>query len=403
MWTETVESAPGTVTQVRGTRPGADPLRQDHRHRGDPRRPRHQGRADRRAARGRAHGRRGRLLRGRHRPSFPHPARGEEPLRPDRRDRRLRDDRPRPARGAEPVRAVPRRPRPRRRPAPPSSPAWRARARCSSRSRRSSRRPRSARRAAPSSAGTRTGSPWCWPCSRPMAACGSACTTSTSTSPAACASPSRRRTSPPRPRSSPPCPARRCRPTRSISARSASRARSGPVAQAPARLKEAAKLGFAQRRRARTPAARDGRAAAPGAASIGHIADLVAGDRRRASARRRPRAAAPRRVTRRRLRGAIQRATRLRAAPLIHPVDASQAASPCPFSVLDLVVIGVVVISALLAAVRGFTREVLAIVAWVAAAAAAWFLHPPAAALSPSSTSPTTRSRSSRRSAASSS
>ena len=47
-----------------------------------------------------------------------------------------------------------------------------------------------------------------------------------------------------------------------------------------------------------------------------------------------------------------------------------------PVSVLDLVVIGVVVISALLAAVRGFTREVLAIVAWVAAAAAAWFLHP---------------------------
>ncbi|HEY8382449.1 MAG TPA: CvpA family protein [Microvirga sp.] len=47
-----------------------------------------------------------------------------------------------------------------------------------------------------------------------------------------------------------------------------------------------------------------------------------------------------------------------------------------PFSVLDLVVLGVVVISALLAAVRGFTREVLAIVAWVAAAAAAWYLHP---------------------------
>ena len=47
-----------------------------------------------------------------------------------------------------------------------------------------------------------------------------------------------------------------------------------------------------------------------------------------------------------------------------------------PFSVLDLVVLGVVVVSALLAAVRGFTREVLAIVAWAAAAAAAWFLHP---------------------------
>jgi membrane protein required for colicin V production len=47
-----------------------------------------------------------------------------------------------------------------------------------------------------------------------------------------------------------------------------------------------------------------------------------------------------------------------------------------PVSILDLVVIGVVIISALLAAVRGFTREVLAIVAWVAAAAVAWYLHP---------------------------
>ena len=47
-----------------------------------------------------------------------------------------------------------------------------------------------------------------------------------------------------------------------------------------------------------------------------------------------------------------------------------------PVSILDLVVIGVVVISALLASVRGFTREVLAIVAWVTAAAAAWVLHP---------------------------
>ena len=61
-----------------------------------------------------------------------------------------------------------------------------------------------------------------------------------------------------------------------------------------------------------------------------------------------------------------------------------------PFTVLDLVVIGVVLISALLAAVRGFTREVLAIVAWVAAAAAAWFLHPPSCPTS-SSTSTTTR------------
>jgi membrane protein required for colicin V production len=47
-----------------------------------------------------------------------------------------------------------------------------------------------------------------------------------------------------------------------------------------------------------------------------------------------------------------------------------------PVSILDLVVLGVVLISALLAAVRGFTREVLAIVAWAAAAAGGWFLHP---------------------------
>lgn len=44
--------------------------------------------------------------------------------------------------------------------------------------------------------------------------------------------------------------------------------------------------------------------------------------------------------------------------------------------ILDLVVLGVILISGLLAAVRGFTREVLAIAAWVAAAAAALLLHP---------------------------
>lgn len=47
-----------------------------------------------------------------------------------------------------------------------------------------------------------------------------------------------------------------------------------------------------------------------------------------------------------------------------------------PFSVLDLVVLGIVVVSALLAAVRGVTREVLAIIAWVVAAAVAWSAHP---------------------------
>ena len=45
-------------------------------------------------------------------------------------------------------------------------------------------------------------------------------------------------------------------------------------------------------------------------------------------------------------------------------------------TILDLIVIGAVVLSALLAAVRGFTREVLSIASWVAAAVAAWSLHP---------------------------
>ena len=46
-----------------------------------------------------------------------------------------------------------------------------------------------------------------------------------------------------------------------------------------------------------------------------------------------------------------------------------------PFTVLDLVVIGVVLISALLAALRGFTREVLAIGSWVAAAIVAYLTY----------------------------
>lgn len=47
-----------------------------------------------------------------------------------------------------------------------------------------------------------------------------------------------------------------------------------------------------------------------------------------------------------------------------------------PVTILDLVVIGVVLISALLAAVRGLTREVLAIASWGAAAVVAWVFHP---------------------------
>ncbi len=53
-------------------------------------------------ARGRAHGRRRALLRGRARLSVPHPARRQEPVRRHRRDRRVRDVRRRPARGRNP-------------------------------------------------------------------------------------------------------------------------------------------------------------------------------------------------------------------------------------------------------------------------------------------------------------
>jgi membrane protein required for colicin V production len=44
-------------------------------------------------------------------------------------------------------------------------------------------------------------------------------------------------------------------------------------------------------------------------------------------------------------------------------------------SYLDLGVIGVVLVSAILSLMRGFTREVLAIGSWLAAAAAAYYLH----------------------------
>lgn len=45
-------------------------------------------------------------------------------------------------------------------------------------------------------------------------------------------------------------------------------------------------------------------------------------------------------------------------------------------SYLDLGLIAVVLISALLSTLRGFTREVLAIASWAAAAIAAYYLHP---------------------------
>jgi membrane protein required for colicin V production len=46
-----------------------------------------------------------------------------------------------------------------------------------------------------------------------------------------------------------------------------------------------------------------------------------------------------------------------------------------PFAVLDIIVVVVVLISAVLAMVRGFVREVLSVAAWVAAVAAAYFLY----------------------------
>lgn len=50
--------------------------------------------------------------------------------------------------------------------------------------------------------------------------------------------------------------------------------------------------------------------------------------------------------------------------------------SNLPVSLLDLFVLGIVLVSGLLASVRGFVREVLAIGSWVLAAIAAYALHP---------------------------
>lgn len=47
-----------------------------------------------------------------------------------------------------------------------------------------------------------------------------------------------------------------------------------------------------------------------------------------------------------------------------------------PITLLDLIVLGVILISALLAMVRGFTREVLSIASWAAAAAATIYFLP---------------------------
>ena len=46
-------------------------------------------------------------------------------------------------------------------------------------------------------------------------------------------------------------------------------------------------------------------------------------------------------------------------------------------TLLDAILVGIMLISALLAMVRGFSREVLSVVSWLAAAAAAFFFYQP--------------------------
>ena len=45
-------------------------------------------------------------------------------------------------------------------------------------------------------------------------------------------------------------------------------------------------------------------------------------------------------------------------------------------TLLDFIVVGVLLLSAILAFIRGFTREMFSLLGWVGAAAAAWFLLP---------------------------
>lgn len=47
-----------------------------------------------------------------------------------------------------------------------------------------------------------------------------------------------------------------------------------------------------------------------------------------------------------------------------------------PITLLDGILVGFTLVSAVLAMVRGFSREVLSIASWVAAAAAAYYFHP---------------------------
>ena len=111
-----------------------------------------------------------------------------------------------------------------------------------------------------------------------------------------------------------------------------------PVGHTEARLKEAAKLGFAEawmpqprRPQARMRASASRLAAAP----IGHLSELVARLSRRGTA----------------------------------PAPAERESRSRAMNPLDLAVIAVIALSAIFAFARGFVREALSIVAWVGAAA----------------------------------
>ena len=116
-----------------------------------------------------------------------------------------------------------------------------------------------------------------------------------------------------------------------LSGRGARRSR-----HAEARLKEAAKLGFAEALGAGSPDGRSGHAAAAGLATveIGHLSD-----------------AASRRL-----------------APRRRAASAEAGIGSRAVNSLDLAVSAVVVLSAVFAFARGFVREALSIVAWVGAA-----------------------------------
>src|SRR5690606_25904257 len=52
-------------------------------------------------------------------------------------------------------------------------------------------------------------------------------------------------------------------------------------------------------------------------------------------------------------------------------------ANEMPITLLDGILVGFTLVSAMLAMVRGFSREVLSVVSWAAAAAAAYFFYKP--------------------------